>query len=107
MTADCGAAEWLVDGVHCLKISRDVPSLVEQMARILDGEVDLERLGAAGQRIAKGELSAGRALADLERFLSEAGPVDATRLDDPELGPAARDLDHRALLALYADLQQS
>ncbi len=44
----CGAAEWLVHGVHCLKVARDERSFADAFGLILDGAVALEPLSRRG-----------------------------------------------------------
>ena len=39
-----GVSEWLVDGVHCLKAERTPDGFAAVLRRVMDGEVDLERL---------------------------------------------------------------
>lgn len=41
----CGIAEWLVDGVHCLKTERTADAFAAVLARILDGQIDLAPIG--------------------------------------------------------------
>jgi glycosyltransferase involved in cell wall biosynthesis len=51
ITDDCGLAEWLVHGVHCLKAGRTAPALVKSIQSILDGVIDLRLLGQRAQRV--------------------------------------------------------
>lgn len=44
VTDDCGYAEWMVDGVHCVKSSRSSIAFARHIAAILQGEVPLEAL---------------------------------------------------------------
>ena len=69
MTRHVGASERLVDGVHCLKIERTASELTDAMRRVIAGEVDLARIGRAGQRLVASDLSFGRCLDRIESIL--------------------------------------
>ncbi|MBO9578927.1 MAG: glycosyltransferase family 4 protein, partial [Microbacteriaceae bacterium] len=88
MTGDCGPSEWFVDGVNAIKIERDPADLAEAMRRVIDGEVDLDAMAAAGRRLASGSLSFDRSVSRLESWLA-AGTPEAP----------ARDVDHERLAA--------
>lgn len=90
MTAACGAAERLVDGVHCIKIPRRLDDLAHAMRRVIAGEVDLPRLGRAGRRLVARDLSFERGLDMIERILYRRHQGrQADRIDDPSLNALA------------------
>lgn len=72
LTRLCGAAERLVDGVHCLKIDRTAEALAEAMAQVACGAVDLERMGRAARRLVAGDLSLERCVQRIEAILAAA-----------------------------------
>ncbi|MFT4028617.1 MAG: glycosyltransferase family 4 protein [Protaetiibacter sp.] len=74
ITADCGAAERLVDGVHAVKITRSAQALTSAMRDIVQGRTDLERIGARARRICREALSLEAAVTAVERILEEGGP---------------------------------
>jgi glycosyltransferase involved in cell wall biosynthesis len=45
ITQVCGLAEWLVHGVHCLKVPRSVEAFADTFAKVLDQSIDLEPIG--------------------------------------------------------------
>ena len=73
ITADCGAAERLVDGVHAVKIIRSAEALTGAMCDIVEGRTDLERIGARARRICREELSLATAVTAVERILTQGG----------------------------------
>lgn len=89
MTRECGAAERLVDGVHCIKIGRATEALTAAMADVIEGNTDVEKLGAACAGLVRADLSFEKALERIERVLNDAkrDPVDwrSAALDDPRL----------------------
>jgi glycosyltransferase involved in cell wall biosynthesis len=86
VTRNCGTSERLVDGVHCVKIDRTVEQLTEAMARVAAGQVDLARMGRAGQRLMKTDLSFERYLDRVEAALSNhARPWPHGAAGDPTL----------------------
>lgn len=94
MTANCGAAERLVDEVHCLKIRRQCDDLAKAMRRVANGSVDLAGLGRAGRRLVESDLAFGRCLETIEAILREqVATVGPSRIDDPTL-PALAFLKH-------------
>ena len=49
ITRSCGIAEWLVDGVHCVKVQRDARSFAHAIGDVLGGRIDLAPIGRRGQ----------------------------------------------------------
>lgn len=86
MTRQCGAAERLVDGVHCLKIDRSAADLAAAMERVMRGEVDLPAMGQAGAALVAQDLSQVGCLDAIEAVLARHARLwDRGRLDDPKL----------------------
>ncbi len=97
MTAHCGAAERLVDQVHCLKIEQSAEALASAMAQVIEGSVDLPRIGAAGAALVASDLSEARCLDMIEAALGAAlRPWSRARLDDPALLQLAYTKHHLA-----------
>jgi glycosyltransferase involved in cell wall biosynthesis len=42
---DCGNAEWLVDGVHCLKAERTPEAFADRLEEVIKGDIDLAPIG--------------------------------------------------------------
>jgi glycogen(starch) synthase len=68
----CGAAEWLVHGVHCLKVARDASSFAGAFRRVLDGAVALEPIARRGQEVVWRDLHIDALLPRIERALADA-----------------------------------
>lgn len=86
MTAGCGAAERLVDAVHCVKIERTAEALAASMRGVIDGTHDVAALGRRAAALVARDLSFGRCLDAIEDVLLNM-PRGANRdaLDDPKL----------------------
>lgn len=109
ITASCGAAERLADGIHCIKIRRDDDHLAAAMRAVCDGEVDLEKLGEAGQRLALGDLSFDRSVELLEALLASGnrpGWQDAS-LDSAAIGEDLIEKDSASVALLYARIAEA
>lgn len=104
MTGDCGPAERMVDGVHCIKIERSVSSLASAMSAVGRGEVDLEAIGRAGRRLAAGDLSFPVSIRRLEAVLERGGTPDYTNIEDRELDRDLVAKDEQATGLLYNEL---
>jgi glycosyltransferase involved in cell wall biosynthesis len=86
LTRNCGTSERLVDGVHCLKINRTADGLAEAMTRVAAGQVDLGKIGRAGQRLMRSDLSFERYLDRTETALrAHATSWRHEAADDPVL----------------------
>lgn len=103
VTGASGAAERLADGVTALKIRRDAASLRDAMRRVIDGDVDLDAMSAAGTRLTQGDLGFDRSLDRLERMVvGRLDPGwDARVLDSAELASETAEKDAAALRSLY------
>jgi len=109
ITEDFGAAEWLVDGVHAIKIQRNPDSLAAAMARVVRGEIDLEAMAEAGRELAHGTLSFERSIIRLESWLVEGTGGARFAPDFAALATEAirkDDAVHRALQAIEQDTQE-
>lgn len=85
----CGVAEWLVDGVHCLKADRDASAFAGVFSRVIDGSIDLEPISRRGHALVARDFHVDEVIDRVERVLhdstrsprSRAGSVeDAYRL---------------------------
>jgi glycosyltransferase involved in cell wall biosynthesis len=79
ISEDCGIAEWLVDGVHCVKAPADAEGFATAIRRIVSGEIDLvplaRRARAAALRDFRASSIAPRVEAILERAAMQRGPL--------------------------------
>jgi glycogen(starch) synthase len=103
LTANCGAAERLIDGVDSIMIERTAQALADAMNRVISGDVDLAELGAAGMARVAGPLSFEHSVIELENFVASfarPGWTDGT-LDEPETGAAIVDKNSAALGAFF------
>ena len=108
MTASCGPAERMVDGVHCIKIERTVDSLAEAMRSVIDGEVDLAAIGEQARRLAAGDLSFATSIDRVESFLAAAQASRGTdRVDDRAVDVAAVERHDAAQRLLYAQMERT
>lgn len=100
VTRHCGAAERLVDGVHCVKIDRTADALAEAMDNVASGAIPLGRIGRAGQRLVASDLSLDRCLDRIEDALgAHAHPWRYEAADDPKL-PLLAFLKHSLSVSL-------
>lgn len=94
ISAGCGNAEWMIDGVDCLKAPRDADRFARQIERVLCGEIDLEAIGRRAQSVAWRDFHISRALARVEPLLEEAASERC-----PPRGPSSEACD----LARFAE----
>jgi glycogen(starch) synthase len=106
VTATSGVAEFLIDGVDCVKIPRTAAALLGAMRDVVTGATDLEALGRRGRAVARGPLSFERSIALIERSLERrTRPGDlAERTADTGLEAAIMDKDRRAMDLLHRRL---
>ncbi|QHC65935.1 glycosyltransferase [Rathayibacter sp. VKM Ac-2759] len=105
VTGSSGVAEFLIDGVDCLKITRSTASLLKAMRDVVSGAVDLEALGRRGRAAARGPLSFERSVELLERSLERRSrPGLAERTGDTGLEADIMDKDRRAMDQLHRRL---
>jgi len=72
MSQVCGIGEWMVDGVHCLKVPRTAEAFAGMFRRILDGRIDLEPLGRRASAMVRRELHLETLIPRIERALDRA-----------------------------------
>lgn len=106
VTGTSGVAEFLIDGVDCVKIPRTAAALLGAMRDVVSGETDLEALGRRGRAAARGPLSFERSIDLIERSLARRSrPGDLSeRTADTGLEAAIMDKDRRAMDLLHRRL---
>jgi glycogen synthase len=72
MSTISGNSEWLVHGVHCLKVPRTTEGFAHMFGEILDGRVDLEPIGRRGAVAVRRDFHLDRLLPRIERVLARA-----------------------------------
>jgi glycosyltransferase involved in cell wall biosynthesis len=72
LTADCGNAEWMIDGVDCLKAPRSAIGFAKRISEILYGELELADIARRAQAIIWREFHISRVVGEVERLLAEA-----------------------------------
>ena len=72
MSRDCGNAEWMIEGVDCLKADRSPAAFAERIGQIIRGEIDLSSLGRRAQEIAWRDFHISAALASVRDVLAQA-----------------------------------
>ncbi|HEX4114017.1 MAG TPA: glycosyltransferase family 4 protein, partial [Stellaceae bacterium] len=98
MTFGCGAAEWFVHEVHCLKIPRDAMALAEAMERFM-GDPELRAsLSRRAAYLANTSLDFEYALDRIERVLEgNRRAIDWQAIDWQRLYQLAYEKDRTAL----------
>ena len=93
MTARCGLAEWLVDGVHCLKAERSPEAFAGVIGRVMTGEIDLAPMAARAQDVVLRDFHIDALLPRIEAVLAAA-------VADPRTAPRPAEQVYRtAVLA--------
>lgn len=72
VSGHCGLAEWLVDGVDCLKADRAPAAFAAVMARVARGEVDLGPIGRRAASVVCRDFTISRAVGEIEEILAAA-----------------------------------
>ncbi len=72
MSQVCGNAEWMVHGVHCLKVPRTAEAFAGMFQRILQGQIDLEPLGRRARAMVRRDLHLEKLIPRIERALDRA-----------------------------------
>jgi glycosyltransferase involved in cell wall biosynthesis len=72
VTRRCGIAEWLVDGVHCLKAARTAEAFASVLRAIIEGRIDLEPIARRAQVAAWRDFHIDTILPRIERKLALA-----------------------------------
>jgi glycosyltransferase involved in cell wall biosynthesis len=73
-----GNSEWLVHGVHCLKVPRTTEGFAEIFTEILDGRIDLEPIGRRGALAVRRDFHLDGLLPRIEAILARAARQDRT-----------------------------
>jgi glycosyltransferase involved in cell wall biosynthesis len=68
----CGVAEWLVDGVHCLKVARSAEAFAGVLRSIMSGEIALEPIARRAETAAWRDFHIDAILPRIERQLRAA-----------------------------------
>lgn len=76
MSTISGNSEWLVHGVHCLKVPRTAEGFAQMFGEILDGQVDLAPIGRRGALAVRRDFHLDRLLPKIERILTKAARQD-------------------------------
>lgn len=82
LTRRCGVAEWLVHGVHCLKVERSAESLAEALLKVGRGEISLVPIAAKAREAAWRDFHLDRILPTIERLLADE--ARGTLIDDSQ-----------------------
>ncbi|MFO0952830.1 MAG: glycosyltransferase family 4 protein [Isosphaeraceae bacterium] len=86
MTRDCGVAEWLVHGVHCLKAERSAPAFARAMREVIEGRVSLGPIGRRASAAAWDDFHLDAVLPRIERVLhAAAASAEGRPSPDPRL----------------------
>jgi glycogen(starch) synthase len=72
MSQVCGISEWMVHGVHCLKVPRTAEAFAEIFRQVLDGRLDLEPLGRRASAMVRRDLHLDALIPRIERALERA-----------------------------------
>jgi glycosyltransferase involved in cell wall biosynthesis len=72
VTQNCGLAEWVVNGVHCLKAERSAEAFARVLRNVLDGKIDLELLGRRISTIAWRDFHIDALVLRIETALAQA-----------------------------------
>ncbi len=88
ITGDCGVAERMVGGVHCIKIERTAQSLADAMLSVIDGKVDLPAIARRALALTRSDLAFERCMDRIEQILCNS--ARAFGVSDGELTAARR-----------------
>ncbi len=72
ISEDCGIGEWLVHGVHCLKVERSAAAFTGVFEDILQGRTDLEPLGRRAAVVVNRDFHLGALVLRIEQTLARA-----------------------------------
>ncbi|GAC1466502.1 MAG: hypothetical protein NVSMB9_07140 [Isosphaeraceae bacterium] len=79
-----GNSEWLVHGVHCLKVTRRAESFASQFRQILDGKIPLEPIARRGQHAVGRDFHLNTLAPAIERALLDAAGRSRSGAGSPE-----------------------
>jgi glycogen(starch) synthase len=92
MSRICGNAEWFVDGIHCLKADRTPEAFARVFLDVLEGNIDLEKLGRRASAIVWRGFHLDAILPRIEESLAGAS-------QESRVGGSGNQAYHLALLA--------
>jgi glycogen(starch) synthase len=72
MTRRCGIGEWLVHGVHCLKVARNAEAFAQTFADVIERKIDLEPIARRAAVTAVRDFHIDTILPRIERLLERA-----------------------------------
>lgn len=72
ISRECGIAEWLVHGLHCLKADRTPEAFARAFGDVLDRRIDLEPLARRGGEAAWRDFHVDAVVPQIERILATA-----------------------------------
>ena len=75
MTEICGNGEWMVHGVHCLKVPRTAEALAETFRQVLEGGIDLQPLGRRASAMVRRDFHLQTLIPRIERALDREARV--------------------------------
>lgn len=84
MSRQCGVAEWLVHGVHCIKVDRSPDAFARAFADVLNRRIDLEPLARRGAEAAWRDFHIDAILPRIERILAAAAGQSHARAGSPD-----------------------
>lgn len=84
---DCGVAEWLVHGVHCLKVERSAAAVAETLRAAADGRTDLPSLARRARAAVWNDFHLDVIVPKIESVLGRA--VDDARAEGRKPGSAS------------------
>ena len=70
LTSNCGCSERIVDAVHGIKIERNAEALAAAMRLVVEGTIELERIGVAAAAMVRQDLSLAGHVDKLEAVLT-------------------------------------
>lgn len=100
LTGGAGVAEYLVDGVHCLKVARTPEALAAALEAVLDGGVDLAGLRRRAAALAVEDLHVDVVVPQVEAVLVRAAAAGRHRRRSPAQIVALAMVAERSLRAV-------
>lgn len=79
ISADCGIGEWLVDGVDCLKVTRDATSFARVLRAVLDGDLDVAPIVRRAESAIRREFHLDSVLPRIMNVLEDAAADGSSR----------------------------
>ena len=85
MSANCGIAEWMVDGVHCVKAERTAEAFARSLGEIIEGRIDLAPLARRAELAVRRDFHLDTLVPRIEKILEHAA---GTAHDRKGIAPA-------------------